>query len=184
MRGARKRVAVMADTITRTQLILARLVALAAVLLVLGLFLYGFSAEVHERIWRDIAARPGGPMIFRFILQPIMAAIAAFHDGAKDARLGRSPYLWSLLTHPNENAGRLREGLIATARIILLGLGMDAAYQAVVLDTFYPGEMLLVAILLAFLPYLLLRGPFARLVRWWGERKSAGLPPGPTGIGR
>ena len=167
----------MAETATPTQLLLARLVVgLAAVLVVLGLFLYGFSAEVHERIWRDIAARPGGPMTFRFILQPCMAAIAAFHDGAKDARLHRSPYLWSVLSRSDGSAGRLREGLIATARIILLGFAMDAVYQATVLGTFYPGEMLLIAVLLAFLPYLLLRGPFARLVRWWSARNGNSTP--------
>lgn len=167
----------MADTTTPTQVLLARPVAaLAAALLVLGLFLYGFSADVHERIWRDISARPGGPMTFRFILQPCMAAIAAFHDGVKDARLHRSPYLWSLLRRSDDRAERLREGLVATARIILLGFGMDAIYQATVLKTFYPGEMLLIAILLAFLPYLLLRGPFARLVRWWLSRKITASP--------
>lgn len=167
----------MTDTVTPTQLLLARLVAIVStILIVLGLFWYGSSTEVLDRIWRDIAARPGGPMTFRFILQPCMAAIAAFHDGAKDARLGRSPYLWSLLTHPNENAGRLREGFLATAKIILLGFGMDAIYQATVLGTFYPGEMVLIAILLAFMPYLLLRGPFARLVRWWDIRNGNPSP--------
>ncbi|MCG7392829.1 hypothetical protein MHY87_07930 [Microvirga sp. ACRRW] len=173
----------MAETVTRTQMVLAWLVVvLTAVLIVLGMFLYGFSAEVNDRIWRNIAARPGGPMTFRFVLQPCMAAFAALHDGAKDAHLGRSPYLWSLLTHPSANAGRLSEGLIATARIILLGLAMDAVYQATVLKTFYPGEMVLIAILLAFLPYVLLRGPFARLVRWWDARHGNSSPnTGPKG---
>ena len=49
---------------------------------------------------------------------------------------------------------------------------MDGVYQAIVLKTFYPGEMVLVAILLAFVPYLLLRGPFARLMGWRSRRKS------------
>jgi hypothetical protein len=168
----------MAETATPAQMFLARLVVIvAAILVVLGLFLYGFSADVHERIWRDIAARPGGPMTFRFILQPCMAAIAAFHDGAKDARLGRSPYLWTLLSRSDASTGGLREGLIATARIVLLGFAMDAIYQWRVLGTFYPGEMLLIAILLAFLPYLLLRGAFARLVGWWNARNGNPSPP-------
>ena len=37
-------------------------------------------------------------MTFRFILQPIMATIAALYDGIKDARTGRSPYLWTILS--------------------------------------------------------------------------------------
>ena len=77
-------------------------------------------------------------MRFRFILQPLMAAIAAIHDGREDARAGRSPYFWTVLRNPRERVGRLREGLNATARIILLGLVMDVIYQLIVLKTFYP----------------------------------------------
>lgn len=165
----------MAETATRSQILLARLAAaLIAVLSLLGLVWYGLSGEVHERIWRDILDRPGGPMTFRFVLQPVMAAIAALHDGVKDAQAGRSPYLWSLLSDPTVRADRLGEGLISTARIILLGIGMDAVYQSTVLKTFYPGEMVIIAILLAFIPYLLLRGPFARIAGWWLARKSPG----------
>lgn len=165
----------MADTVTPNQLLLARLVVIiAAVFLGLGLFWYGSSTEVLARIGRNIAERPGGPMTFRFILQPAMAAIVAFHDGTKDARLNRSPYLWALLTDRNGSAARLREGVIATARIILLGFVMDGIYQAVVLDAFYPAETVLIALLLAFLPYVLLRGPFCRLAGWWLRRQSAG----------
>jgi hypothetical protein len=40
---------------------------------------------------------------------------------------------------------------------------MDGIYQVVVLKTFYPGEAVLVAILLAFVPYLFLRGTIARI---------------------
>ncbi|KHJ55208.1 hypothetical protein LA66_00530 [Aureimonas altamirensis] len=140
----------------------------------LGAVWYGFSTDVLVRVWTNIADRPGGPMTFRFILQPCVAGGMAIIDGIKDARLGRSPYLWTIVTNQQERAGRLREGLIATARIILLGLGMDTIYQATVLRTFYPGEMAIIVLLLAFVPYLLLRGPFARIARWWLSRKSAG----------
>jgi hypothetical protein len=145
---------------------MARLVVvLMAALVVLGLAWYGFSAEVHQRIWRDIAERPGGPMSFRFLLQPAMAVIAAIHDGVQDARTGRSPYFWTVLGNPSERVGRLREGPLATARLVLIGLGMDVLYQSRVLGTFYPGEALLMALLLAVLPYLLLRGPVSRVAR-------------------
>jgi hypothetical protein len=165
-------------TATRSQIFVARVAAgLIVGLIVAGVVMYGLSAEVHGRIWRDVADRPGGPMTFRFILQPCMAAIAALVDGIKDARLGRDPYLWSVLTDPAVRSDRLREALVSTGRIILLGLAMDAIYQAIVLKTFYPGEMVIVAILLAFVPYLLLRGPFARVARWWMARKSAGATP-------
>jgi hypothetical protein len=65
----------------------------------------------------------------------------------------------------------LHEGLIATARILLLGIGMDLIYQYRVFDTFFPVEALIIALLLAFIPYLLLRGPVARIARWWMHRE-------------
>jgi hypothetical protein len=155
-----------AETAPRGARIMAwTVVALAAVLIVLGFAFYGFTAEVHQRIWRDIAERPGGPMSFRFLLQPTMAAIAALHDGVSDARAHRTPYLRAILRDPVQRGDRLREGLFATARLILLGLGMDAVYQWRVLGAFYPGEALLITFLLAVLPYLALRGPASLIAR-------------------
>ena len=40
-----------------------------------------------------------------------------------------------------------------------------------VFKTFYPGEMVIIALLLAFIPYLLLRGLFARIARHWVARR-------------
>lgn len=166
----------MAEAASKTQIQLARLVVILVIaFLIAGAVWYGFSTDVFQRAWYDLLDRPGGPMTFRIILQPIMASVAAFYDGVKDAKLRRSPYLWTILANPHERAGRLREGLISTARIILLGLIMDMIYQFVALKTFYPGEAVVVAFVLCFLPYLLLRGPIARIARWWrgGIRSGA-----------
>lgn len=151
--------------------------AIALVLTVLGALWYGVSSEVLQRQWQDLTGRPSGPMSFRFILQPAMAAIAATHDGIRDAQLGRSPYFWTIMNDPVKRAGRLREGWVSTARIILLGIGMDAIYQAQAFGTFYPGEALLIALALAFVPYVLLRGPVARIADWWRAPKSGGSAP-------
>src|SRR5271169_192199 len=165
----------MLATATKTQILLARIVvALITAFLVAGAFTYGFSAEVRHRVWIDLLARPDQLFRFRFILQPAMAAIAAWHDGNEDVRLGRSPYIVTLLTSPSKRVGRLEEGVIATARVRLLGLVMDTIYQLIVLKIFYPAEAVIVAIMLAFVPYLLLRGPFYRFVRWRRGRQSAG----------
>jgi hypothetical protein len=102
-------------------------------------------------------------MAFRFILQPSMAAITAIRDGLRDARAERSPYLWTILRQPQGRIGRLSEGLDATARIILHGLAMDVIYQITVFRMFYPVEALIIAILLAFVPYLLIRGLVVRM---------------------
>jgi hypothetical protein len=164
----------MADTASRSQVLVARIVVAAiAVLTALALLMYGFSAEVHQRLWQDLFDRPGGPMSFRFILQPLMAAIAAFHDGAKDARLGRAPYLTRLLSGSTNRRDLLSEAVVSTGRILVLGLVMDAIYQFIVLKSFYPGEMVVITLALALVPYILLRGPFSRLASWWSARKPA-----------
>ncbi len=160
---------------SKNQILLARVVVVVMIaFLLIGAFTYGFSAGVRQRIWHDLLERPDGAMRFRFILQPVMAAIAALRDGVKDANLGRSPYFWTLLTNRSESVGRLEEGVISTARVLLLGLVMDLVYQLIVLKTFYPAEAVIVAIVLAFLPYLALRGPIQRIVRWRRGGRSAG----------
>ena len=148
-------------------------VILAAVFIIWGLLQYGLSWDVQQRVWRDIFDRPGGPMSFRFVLQPTMAIIAASHDGIRDARSGRRPYLHTILTDPAARGGRTMEGLYAISRIILLGFAMDAIYQWRVLGTFFPGEAVIITLILAVIPYLILRGPIARIARWWMARHAS-----------
>jgi hypothetical protein len=173
MRRAREETFAVTEA-SKTKVMLAQLVvALMIVFVVVGAAWYGFSSEVRERLWQNLLDRPVGPMTFRFILQPIMATIAALYDGVEDARTGRAPYLWTIASNPAERGGRVREGLISTARVILLGLCMDAVYQFIEFDAFHPAEAVIIALLLAFVPYLLLRGPCARIARWWYGAPSA-----------
>lgn len=160
-------------TASRSQIVFARLaLAAIAVLTTLALLIYGLSEEVHRRLWQDLIDRPGGPMSFRFILQPVMAGAAALHDALADARAGRAPYLQRLLSGAEDRSEVFYESVLATSRIILLGLVMDAIYQAIALKTFYPGEMVVIALALALVPYLLLRGVFLRVARWRSKRHA------------
>lgn len=147
-------------------------VGLAAILLVWGILRYGWSMDIHQRFWADIFDRIHGPMTFRFYLQPVMAAVAALPDGINDARAGHKSFFWSALWDSSAPKGRLREGLISTARVVLLGLSMDVIYQFKVLDRFYPGEALMMAILLAVIPYFVFRRIVERAARWWFARKG------------
>ena len=148
--------------------VLAKLIILIGIALIIaGIVWHGVTVESVQRFWRDLAERPSAPMAFQFILQPLMATIAATIHGLKDARTGRSPYLWTLLRDPQERTELLREGLNATAKIILLGLAMDVIYQVIFLKTFYPAEALVVALLLALVPYVVVRGLVTRIARRW-----------------
>ena len=158
----------MSDARPRKLSLLAKLViASILVLIVAGIVWYGVSIATFKRIWYQLINRADAPMRFRFILQPLMAAIAAILAGLKDARTGRSPYFWTMLDNPSERVERLEEGLNATARIIVLGLVMDVIYQIIVLQRFYPAEAVIVALLFAFVPYVIIRGPAARIARRW-----------------
>ncbi len=142
-------------------------VLLTAGFLVFGVLRNGVSWETQERLWSDVIDRSNGPMTFRFFLQPIMAAIAALHDGLKDARSANDPYLRTILLDPAKRTARLGEGLFSTARIILLGFAMDAIYQWRVFDSFFPVEAVIITLILAVLPYLILRGLITRIARRW-----------------
>lgn len=161
----------MTKTVSKSQVFLARLVVgLMAAFVIGGLIWYGFSAEVRARLWQNLFDRPDGPMVFRFFLQPTMAAIAAWRDGINDARTGRSPFFAGALTDPAQRLVRMNEALVATARIILLGLVMDGIYQAIEFNYFHPAEAVIIALALAFVPYVVLRGLIARAAgRWFGR---------------
>jgi hypothetical protein len=148
--------------------------AAAVVLLLLGIALHGFSLDVNQRFWTDIAGRLHGPMTFRFILQPVMAFIAALPDGMDDARNGHSSFFWTKRGDPMLRRGRLRQGLISTARVVLLGISMDVIYQMRVFDEFYPVEALVMALLLAVIPYFIFRWFVERFATWWLARKPSG----------
>ena len=128
--------------------------------------------EMIVRAWTNIASRVGGPMTFRIILQPMMAALLAVIAGLRDARENRPPYLWTLLTDPSQRGDLLRHGWKAIGRVFVLAIIMDAIYQFIVLRWLYPFELLIVAILLAVVPYLLIRGPVNRIASWWYRRRK------------
>jgi len=121
--------------------------------------------ELITRVLTGLSDRVGGPMTFRIILQPLMAGLLALRAGIKDAREGRPPYFWTILTDSTQRMALVREGWRSVARVFVLAIVMDIIYQLIVRRWIYPGETLIVAVVLAVFPYLLLRGPINRLIR-------------------
>jgi hypothetical protein len=160
----------------RLGLTLPRLILwLALVMIAAGLLLHGVRPAAVQRGWDNLLARPSQSLALRFILQPLISTIIGIRDGIKDARTGRSPYFWTVVSDPAQRSMRLREGIAATGKIFLIAITLDIMYQILELKAFYPGEALLIAVLLAFIPYLFVRGPVARLARRW-LRCSAAKP--------
>jgi hypothetical protein len=117
------------------------------------------------RLWSDLIARVGGPMSLRLVLQPLMALTFAVRDGARDAKERKPLYFWSILTDPAHRGPRLREGWKAVTKVFTMALVIDCVYQFVVRRWIYPVEALIVAFVLACVPYVLVRGPANRLMR-------------------
>ncbi len=130
----------------------------------------GFDPEVPideylARFWQDLIGRVSGPMKFRLVLQPGVAAFFAVRAGLRDAREGRSPYLWSVFAHGERRPDLLREGWRDVGKVLVTAVAIDLVYQAAVFQAFHPVEALIVATLLAIVPYIVLRGPVNRLLR-------------------
>jgi len=121
--------------------------------------------DILTRLFTDELGRLDGPLHFRFFLQPGMAIFFAVRDGLKDAREGKPAYFWALFTDRTAWHDLLRNGWKSISKIFFLAIVLDVIYQVIVLHWFYPFETLLVAVLLALIPYLLIRGPVNRLKR-------------------
>ena len=118
-----------------------------------------------SRIVEDVVGRVSGPMKFRLILQPMMAAIFAVRAGLKDAKEGRPAYFWAIFTEPAQRRELIKEGWKAVGKIFIIAIIIDVVYQYIVFRWFYPGEAIIVAVILALVPYLLIRGPVNRIAR-------------------
>jgi len=79
----------------------------------------------------------------------------------------RAPRLRTTLADPEQRRGRRGEALIATARIILLGLATDAAPRFIEVETFHPTE----AMIIAPVPAFVLLGS---CVAWSRESRAVG----------
>jgi hypothetical protein len=120
--------------------------------------------DTWMRIVENMSDRVTGPMKFRLVLQPVMASIFAIIAGLKDAKLGKPPYFWGLFSNAGHRAEMLKDGWKSVGKVFVLALVLDVVFQIMVLKTVYPGEVIIVAFLLAIVPYLLLRGLVTRLM--------------------
>jgi hypothetical protein len=132
-----------------------------------------------QRVVDDLLSRVTGPMHFRLVLQPAVAIFFGIRDGVKDAHEGRPAYFWSIFTNSHDRVQLLEEGIRSVAKILVVAVILDAIFQLIEFRWFYPGEAILVALLLAFVPYLFIRGPANRFVTW----KNSGNRPGHAGQG-
>jgi len=110
--------------------------------------------ELLLRVFENLSDRVGGPMTFRFILQPLVAVTLGIRDGLRLARTGRA--LLSLRHHedPVTNRHLVRTVWRSIRVLVFVALALDVIYQLLVRQWVYPGETLIVLVVIALLPYL------------------------------
>ena len=121
--------------------------------------------HMWERVGSQLLDRVSGPMKFRLVLQPAMAAFFAIRSGLADARAGKPPYFWALIWGRGQREAILKDGWKSVGRVFILALVLDVVYQIIVLRFVYPGEAVIVAFVLAIVPYLIVRGLTTRIAR-------------------
>ncbi len=124
--------------------------------------------EILARGWSNFLARLDGPMHFRFVVQPLVAAILALRAGLRDARAGEPPFLWAILRDPERRSARFKDALRDVASVMIVAAVLDAVYQVLVHGGIFLFELVITVAVLALVPYLLVRGPASRLARAGG----------------
>jgi hypothetical protein len=117
-----------------------------------------------------------GPLAFRIVIQPAVAAFLAIRAGLRDARAGRSAYGWTVATDASKRRDLIREGWKDVLKLFTAAVVIDLIYQVIELRWIYPGQALIVAAVLALPSYFLIRGLANRIARLWLPEQLAPSP--------
>ena len=131
--------------------------------------------DILRRFWDNLIGRFNGPMTFRLVIQPIVAGAFAVREGLDDAREGRPPFLWAAITNPTCRAELRQHGSRDVGKVFVVAAVLDAVYQLMVHRGVFLLELMVVATVLAIVPYVLIRGPVGRLAGAMRRRKDRGV---------
>jgi hypothetical protein len=121
--------------------------------------------EFLTRFWTNLISRPSGALNLRFYLQPLVAIILATRSGIRDARSGRSAYLRSFIIDKGERKNLLAEGWKDISKLFCMACILDMVFQLIEFRWIYPGETIVIAIVLAVIPYTACRGIASRVAK-------------------
>ena len=119
--------------------------------------------DVLARVWENLGGRIGGPLSFRLILQPMTAISLRDQGGTARMRAITGRLFLDDLTNPDAREELLQEGWKAVAKIFVLAVVDRPRLSTHRVPLDLPGELLIIAFLLACAPYLLVRGPVNRI---------------------
>ncbi len=128
-------------------------------------------SETIVRGWENLVGRFGGPMSFRLLIQPAVAAFFAIRAGVNDARQNNPTFLGCALSNPRSWSPRMRQSWKDVGAVFIVALVLDSIYQVVVHSGIFTLELLITATVLALVPYMVLRDLVVRVARWVGVGK-------------
>jgi hypothetical protein len=99
-------------------------------------------------------------------VQPLVAAFFGLRAGLRDAREGNPAFFWHLFTTKLGNRRELiRDGWKDIGKLFMAAIIIDVIYELYVFRWIYPGQALVVAMILALPAYLIVRGLTNRIAR-------------------
>src|SRR5687768_13054738 len=101
--------------------------------------------ETIARGLENLLGRFGGPMSFRFLVQPAVAAFFAIRAGIDDARQNNPTFLGCALSNPGSWRARMRLSWKDVGTVFIVALVLDAIYQVVVHSGIFTLELLITA---------------------------------------
>ena len=127
-------------------------------------------SELFSRALGQLLGRASGPLHFRLLITPAVAIFFAIRTGLRDAREGRPPFLWESITNPAERKTLRRSWWKDIGKMIIMVFVIDTGYQIFVLRAFYVIQALIMVVVLAMVPYALVRGITTRIARRISKR--------------
>lgn len=112
-----------------------------------------------------LLGRTAGPLNFRLLVMPLVVTFFAVRAAMRDARRGQPPFFRTFLVQPGERGRLVRSALKDVGKILVVAIVLDTTYQVLVLKSFYLGELLIVVMATALLPYLVVRSAVSLLMR-------------------
>ena len=113
--------------------------------------------DTLARGWENLVGRLSGPMSFRLLIQPTVAAFFAIRAGLIDARENKPTFLGCAISNPSSWRARMRQSWKDVGKVFIVALILDSIYQVVVHSGIFTLELLITATVLALVPYMIAR---------------------------
>ena len=131
------------------------------------------ARDVFSRGSDQLLGRISGPLNLRLIITPTVSTILAVRDGWKGAHRGESSFLWDVLHHPAAERKAVYHAVWASLKkVILLAFVLDLIYQLYVFRAYFVFQTLLLVLVLAVIPYTVIRGLTTRVTNALTKRTN------------